>query len=141
MAKFCECCGQPMPGTESVSLFTNRLNIEVGIMRWPGGSTRLTIGESYICMALARNHPRPVSMNFLMDYMENTPMDFRAEGPRIVDVYISHIRAKMLKADCPFHIETIWGIGKHFAEGPADGRIMTASGYSREHWKAKHRGE
>lgn len=141
MSNFCECCGQPLPGSEEkVALFGGKLVIVNGIMKWDGGEMRMTPTESFVCMAIARKFPGPANNDFIIDYLEGCrAIDFQSDGFRVIDVHVSHIRTRMLDAGCPFHIQTVWGVGKQFAEGMADGRVLTASGYSREHWKAKRR--
>lgn len=139
MAKFCDCCGQPLPGSEDrVTLFNQKLTILQNGLLWDGGQCSLTKSEAMVCMAIARCYPRPASVNFVMDFLENCQsLAFQADDGKIIDVFVCKIRRKMLNAGCPFHIETTWGLGKQFAEGAANGPIITASDYPRDQWKAE----
>jgi DNA-binding response OmpR family regulator len=143
MAIFCKDCGQPLPGTEERALlFDGDLAIELTGLIWSDGKCKLTKAESLTCMALARSFPRPASVDFVMDYLENCKgLNFRAEDDKVIDVFICKVRKKMLDAGCPFHIETTWGVGKQFAEGPAEGRLISASSYPRDAWKEQKHAE
>jgi hypothetical protein len=141
MTKFCKCCGQALPGTEaSATLFNGKLTIRLDGLYWDGNHCRLTKTQSYVCLAMARTYPRPMSMDFAMDYLENIPdLGFSSDNGKIIDVFLCKIRKAMLDAGCPFHIETTWGLGKQFVEGAAPGRVISASSYPRDSWKeAKH---
>lgn len=142
MAKFCAHCGQAMPGSEErADLFDSRLIIRPEGMEWEGGGCRLTKLEAQICMAMARTFPRPASPDFTMDYLENSQaIDFQAEESKIIDVVVCRIRKKMLENASPFHIVTTWGVGKQFAEGAANGPIVSASAYPRDQWKEARNG-
>lgn len=142
MAKFCECCGQPYPGSEDfASLFDGRLIIRPDGMHYDGKFLRLPKSQAYICMAIARTYPRPASAEFCMDYLENCEsLAFHADDYKIIDVQVCKIRRQMLDAGMPFHIVTTWGLGKQFAEGPAAGPLLNASHYPRDEWKAERHG-
>lgn len=133
MSNFCECCGQPLPGSEEkVALFGGKLTITNGLMLWEGGHMRMTPGQSFVCMAIARKHPVPTPKEYIMDFLENCrTLDFKSEDTQIIEVHITRIRRMMAKHKCPFRIETVWGIGRRFMEGPADGKILTSNGYTK----------
>lgn len=138
MSKYCKCCGQPLPGSEeSASLFNGKLIVKADGLHWgEDGFCHLTKSEAYVCLAMARCHPRPASRDYVADYMENCrELVFNSDDTKIIDVFICKIRARMLAANCPFSIETIWGLGKKFTEGAAAGRILSASDYPRSSWK------
>lgn len=143
MAKFCDCCGQPLPGTEEeATLFDGSLRMTRTGLHWNDGHLRLSKSEALVCMAIARTYPRPASIEFVMDYLENVPeARFDAESSKIIDVFVCKIRKKMFDANVPFHVVTTWGVGKQFAEGHANGRIGMASDYPRDEWLAAKHGE
>lgn len=100
----CPACGQTVPEIDGILL-----DKSVCTVHYNGRDLRLTPKEFSVFEALVYARGRPVSKNFIMDWLYG----MEGDDPvwRIVEVYIHKIRKKALVAKIDLIIETIWGRG------------------------------